>query len=93
MRQRTLNSTSFVTGVKLKEIRESKNLSIRQLADISNTDFSFIKKIESGETDPSIITIDKIMKSLDLDLRDFFDERYIELFNLYLIGEERTYGL
>lgn len=80
MRQRTLHPTSLITGVRLKEIRESKKLSIREMANLTGVDFTFIKKIETGKADASILMINRFMNALGLDLRDFFDQRYMDLF-------------
>lgn len=84
MRQRSIHPASFITGVRLKELREELNLSLRQLSNMSGVDFTMIKKIEIGKTDPSVVLINRIMMALELDLRDFFNERYIELFRTRL---------
>ena len=84
MRQRSIHPASFMTGVRLKELREEMNLSVRQLSNLSGVDFTMIKKIEIGKTDPSVALMSRIMVALELDLRDFFNERYIELFRTCL---------
>lgn len=88
MRQRTVHPTSFLTGKRLKELRESMNFSIREVSNLSGVDFTMIKKIENGKTDPSIVQISHIINGLKLDLRDFFDERYAILFEGCLNGQE-----
>lgn len=50
MRQRSIHPASFMTGVRLKELREEMNLSVRQLSNLSGVDFTMIKKIEIGKT-------------------------------------------
>ena len=84
MRQRSIHPASFMTGVRLKELREEMNLSVRLLSNLSGVDSTMIKKIEIGKTDPSVALMSRIMVALELDLRDFFNERYIELFRTCL---------
>lgn len=45
MRQRTVHPTSFLTGIRLKELRESMNLSVRDISNLSGIDFTMIKKL------------------------------------------------
>lgn len=88
MRQRAVHPTSFLTGKRLKELRENMNISIREVSNLSGVDFTMIKKIEIGKTDPSVVIISRLMDALELDLRDFFDERYAILFEGCLNGQE-----
>lgn len=88
MRQKTVHPTSFLTGIRLKELRENMDLSIREVSNLSGVDFTMIKKIEIGKTDPSVVIISRLMDALELDLRDFFDERYAILFKGCLNDQE-----
>ncbi len=59
-------------GAKLKALREQHGLSMRELAARSDLSVSFISKIESGISSPTVVSLDKILVSLDIDLYEFF---------------------
>ena len=59
----------------LIRLRKFKNLSIYQLSKDTELNESVIRKIESGERiNPSIITIDKLCKSLGVSIDDFVNK-------------------
>lgn len=69
-----------IIGTRIKQIRESKNMSIRELANRSGLSDSYVGRIENGlRRDPSITTISKIAKTLcvseEVILRDNLDKR------------------
>ncbi|WP_231557108.1 helix-turn-helix domain-containing protein [Flavobacterium sp. AED] len=61
-------------GQKVKELRERKNFSIEQLANISNVDRNYISDIEKGKRNVSITIIEKIILALDTDFASFFND-------------------
>jgi len=64
-------------GLKIKSLREEKNFSMEQLANISNVDRNYISDIERGQRNVSITILDKIIQSLDTDWSTFFkDSRF-----------------
>lgn len=60
-------------GIQIRKIRESKNLSQQNLADISNMPKSTIARIERAEVSVKFITLIKIANSLEVDLKQFFN--------------------
>lgn len=56
----------------LMDVREKKHLSTRKLAAISGVSRSHIQKIESGEANPSIGTMCKLAKALDVSVSELF---------------------
>lgn len=76
MRQRTKHPATKLTGMKLRELREKAGMTLRELANHSMIDFTYIKKIELGVSDPSIITLEILLQAMDLNLQDFFDSEY-----------------
>jgi transcriptional regulator with XRE-family HTH domain len=60
-------------GEKLQSLRNSKSLSIRELAALADIEHSQISRIESGMISPSAITIQKIADALEVTPCDFFD--------------------
>ncbi|GGB78780.1 transcriptional regulator [Flavobacterium suaedae] len=62
-------------GLKVKKLREIKELSIEHLANISDVDRNYISDIEKGKRNVSIIIIEKIIHALDTDLATFFNDK------------------
>ena len=61
-------------GLRIKSLREIRNISQKDLAYSSNLDRSYIASVESGNRNISIINIEKIAKALNVSLKDFFDD-------------------
>ncbi|PZR23836.1 MAG: transcriptional regulator [Flavobacterium psychrophilum] len=62
-------------GLKVKALRIEKNLSIEELANISNVDRNYISDIEKGQRNVSIEIIEKIIHALDVDFATFFKDK------------------
>ena len=60
-------------GYRIKELRELKKISQKDLAFISDLDRSYIASVENGQRNISIVNIQKIAKALEISLKDFFD--------------------
>lgn len=57
-------------GKQLKIIRLNKNLSLKQVAEMSDVSIGLISKIENFRTTPSLPVLLKIMQSLQIDLSE-----------------------
>ena len=62
-------------GQKVKTLREEKNFSIEQLANISNVDRNYISDIEKGKRNVSIEIMEKIISALESDFTMFFNDK------------------
>jgi len=62
----------FDTGARLKEERERRRMSQRQLAAATGVTSGMISLIEQNRTSPSIATLKKILVGLDITLSTFF---------------------
>ena len=60
-------------GLRIREIREKKNLSQQELANAADMERSFITHIESGKTNISVETLQKIISAFGTSFKDFFD--------------------
>ncbi len=60
-------------GRKVEVFRKKLNLSYRQLAQKCDVDHSNISKIEKGEVDIRISTIQELAKGLDVHPHELFD--------------------
>lgn len=60
-------------GDRIRAIRESQGLSIRDLADMADLNKSQIVRIESGQSDPHYTTLLRIARALEVSVGDFAD--------------------
>lgn len=67
-------------GLRIKELRELKNITQKDLAYASDLDRSYIASVESGHRNISIVNIEKIANSLKVSMKDFFDHTNFENF-------------
>lgn len=61
-------------GARIREVRRSKDLSIRELAERAGVSTGLISQVERGVNDPSLQTARAIAKALSTPLFDFFQE-------------------
>lgn len=57
-------------GVRLKQLRESKGYSLRELGKIAHVSHSFIADIESGRSKPSVDTLISLSKALGVSVSE-----------------------
>jgi transcriptional regulator with XRE-family HTH domain len=70
-------------GKRLREIRHSKGLTQKALAEKTGVDYTYIGKIERAEQLPSLGVLIKVSEALSLPLDRFFmDESTLRLINL-----------
>jgi len=60
----------------LKEIREQRNLSLDQLAELTGVSKSMLRQIETGRSSPTIATIWKIANGLRLSFTTLVSKRH-----------------
>lgn len=70
--------TSMVDNIKfaekIKEIRNSQNMSIEELAEKSNVNLEVLKDMENGKIVPSLTPLTKLAKALGVRLGTFLDD-------------------
>ena len=59
-------------GQKIKKKRIEKNLKQYELAKLAEMSNTFLSDIETGRSAPSIKTLEKIAKVLEIDMKEFF---------------------
>ncbi|MCW3462051.1 helix-turn-helix domain-containing protein [Chitinophaga nivalis] len=59
---------------KIKEKRKSKGITIQELADKADVSKGLISQIENNRTVPSLLVLINIIKALNLDMNEFFNE-------------------
>lgn len=60
-------------GLRIRCLREDKNLSIMDLADMLDIEYNNLIRIEKGRTNPTIITLYKICQALSVKLPEIVD--------------------
>ena len=60
-------------GNRIKELRKKLGLSQEKLANNCELDRTYVASVENGKRNISIINLEKIVKSLNASLKDFFD--------------------
>ena len=58
----------------LKQLRTSKNLSVYKLARMTDVSENHIRSIEKGNSQPSVLTLEKLLIALGTNLAEFFNE-------------------
>ena len=58
-------------GSKIKSVRNANKISLRQLGEMCNLDFTSISRIECGQHSSRILTLKAIADKLNVDVKDF----------------------
>ncbi|HEY8435897.1 MAG TPA: XRE family transcriptional regulator [Haloplasmataceae bacterium] len=81
-------------GKRLKQLREERQLTLRQLAQVAHVSHSFISDIEQGRSNPSIETLKALARALGVSLTDLTDDptpaERGETLNIPIVG--KTHG-
>jgi transcriptional regulator with XRE-family HTH domain len=59
-------------GNRIRQLRESKNMTQVELAHLCNFEKSNMNRIEAGNTSTNTFTLYKICSALEISMRDFF---------------------
>ena len=63
-----------VIGQRIKQLRDMKQMSQKDLAYSADLDRSYIASVENGQRTSSIVNIHKIAVALGVTLKEFFDD-------------------
>ncbi|RME87810.1 MAG: helix-turn-helix domain-containing protein [Anaerolineae bacterium] len=66
------DAMSVNVGLRLRELRQSRKMSIRGLAQLSGLSANALSMIERGRTSPSVSTLYKLAEALGVPITDFF---------------------
>ena len=67
------NDTAVRLGCKIVKIRKGKGIKQIDLAAFVNIDDASLRRIESGRTNPTVKTLEKIAQALEVSIKDLFD--------------------
>ena len=65
-----MDNERIVIGQNLKRYRQSKNMTLKQLAEATDISFGFLSKIERGVGNPSSATLQKLAYALQITVND-----------------------
>jgi transcriptional regulator with XRE-family HTH domain len=83
------NSTEVQLGLRLRDLRQEQNLSLRALAARSGLAINTLSMIENGRTSPSVSTLQILSRALDVSITAFFDRKANEKTAVYTRHNER----
>lgn len=83
-----LYDLNFIIANNLKEIRESRKLSLDKVADLTGVSKSMLGQIERGESNPTISTVWKIANGLKLPFTDLINPHQSDIVVLNKIEVE-----
>jgi len=61
-------------GQRIRQIREQKKMTQKELSDLSDLDRSYITSVENGQRNISIINLEKLANALGVSLCKLFEE-------------------
>lgn len=62
-----------LVGQRVRELRNSRNHSLRSLAELSGLNINTLSLIENGKTSPSVSTLQQLAKALEVPITAFFE--------------------
>lgn len=61
-------------GVRLKTLRETKGYTINKLANMAGVSQSYLRDVELGNKNPTVLFLSLICEQLEISLSDFFSD-------------------
>lgn len=71
-----MDRNNYQIGIYLEKALQYKNLTIKELSDLSGIEITMLRKFLINEKSPSLTTIKKIAKALDMDAEYFINDAY-----------------
>ena len=69
----TSTELSKILGIRIRQLREGKNITQQNLAEMCNIEKSNMARIEAGRTNPTLHTMYKISSALKITLAELVD--------------------
>jgi transcriptional regulator with XRE-family HTH domain len=85
-----LENESIRVGQRLREIRATRGLSIRALAELSGLNVNTLSMIENGHTSPSVNTLQQLAQSLQIPVTTLFETDHGDKKLVYQKGANRS---
>lgn len=78
-----MNQMNITVGTRIRFVRKQAGLTISQLAEMAGIDGGFITCIENGKKTPSLRTLTKITKALNVSVVDIFADQELQVANIF----------
>jgi transcriptional regulator with XRE-family HTH domain len=88
--ENTMNCDDIKVGEKIKVLRESKGLSLKEVADLSGFSTALLSQVENHLISPSLGTLIKLAKAFGIKVGDFWAETQGEPFTIVRKDERKT---
>jgi transcriptional regulator with XRE-family HTH domain len=69
--------TEMIVGMKIRELRNQRGLSLRALATLSGLNINTLSLVENGKSSPSVGTLQQLARALDVPISAFFESEPI----------------
>lgn len=63
----------MIVGMKIRELRNQQNLSLRVLAELSGLNINTLSLVENGKSSPSVGTLQQLARALKVPISAFFE--------------------
>jgi transcriptional regulator with XRE-family HTH domain len=63
----------LIVGMKIRELRNERNLSLRTLAELSGLNINTLSLVENGKSSPSVGTLQQLARALEVPISAFFE--------------------
>ena len=60
--------------IRLREWRDKRSHSVRELAELAGVSYVTIVKVENGQTSPTVAWLEKVARALAIPVRELFPE-------------------
>lgn len=82
MKRRPDKAVEYSLSERLKYLRETRNLTQKDLGEMAGVSQATIAHIEKGTKDPSVDTLDKIAAALDIHIATLFSTNDVFVFDM-----------
>jgi len=68
-----MSDTKAILGTRIRKLRKERRLSQEALAEKADLHYTFVGRVERGEKNISLESLEKLAKALEINLMDLFD--------------------
>lgn len=89
--KKNTSSMNMLVGVRLRELRRQKKLSLRNLSDLTGLNINTLSLMENGKISPSVSTLQRLANALEITISAFFEESSIQNQVVCIRREDRKF--
>jgi transcriptional regulator with XRE-family HTH domain len=91
----TTKPTELIVGLKIRELRNRRDYSLRKLSELSGLNINTLSLIENGKSSPSVGTLQQLSQALNVPITAFFESEPVSKRVVFTSAEKRplaTFG-